>query len=280
MYYPVQSQFVRCGSYGCRNVAQVHPSAQCPFCAYYLCMAHGPGPCQYCGVFVCSGCWAASRPCCTWAKNRPQSSFSMFPSSSGSGGASSSGSGGASSGGYSSAAGINTDDLENAIKDRDRWPTFVDYNEGVPFDFWQSGAFPGLNVKFLIVGLGALFEVHVKWDKRLWFRDEPYAMSLKVAIKGSKNDLCRESRPNIMSDSHRYLWGNLLARARKLLANHHAAMLMNEFGLKNAVTAAMVRTLVSKGRTSDLAALYLCSTLPLSVWEQEAWSMMLDELTK
>ncbi|RKH40786.1 hypothetical protein D7X55_22745 [Corallococcus sp. AB049A] len=176
--------------------------------------------------------------------------------------------------------GISTDDIENAITGQDRWPTFVDYTEGDPFDFWQSTKFPGLNVKFLIVASGALFEVHVKWDQRQWYCDEPYAMSLKVALQGSKKDMCNESRPNIMSNTHRYLWGNLLARARKVIANHYAAKLMTEFGLKNVVTHALVQALVHAGRKSDLVALYLCSTLPLSVWEQDAWSLMLDEIQK
>ncbi|MCE9667119.1 hypothetical protein LY474_04755 [Myxococcus stipitatus] len=276
MYYPSPPSAVQCGAYGCMYPAPVHPSAQCAFCAYYYCTAHGPKPCRYCHVYVCQGCWSHSRPCCAWAGSTLVSSST--PSSHPFSGAFSSGS--TSSTGYASAMGVSTDDIENAIKGKDRWPTFVDYNEGDAFDFWQSKAFPGLNVKLLIVAEGALFEAHVKWDKRVWYRDDPYAMSLKVALKGSKRDMCHESRPNIMSDSHRYLWGTLLARARKVLANHHAARLMTEFGLANVVTADLVRTLVGTGRMSDLAALYLCSTLPLSVWEQEAWSLMLDVMTK
>ncbi|NVJ20712.1 MULTISPECIES: hypothetical protein [Myxococcus] len=104
--------------------------------------------------------------------------------------------------------------------------------------------------------------------------------SLKVAVRGSKSDMCRDSLANVTSGSHRYLWGNLIARARKMLANHYAGALMTEFRLTNSVTADLVRTLTSAARMSDLAALYLCSSLPLAVWEQEAWSLVLDVMTR
>ncbi|NTX65176.1 hypothetical protein HUA74_31415 [Myxococcus sp. CA051A] len=182
--------------------------------------------------------------------------------------------------GYSSPPSITTDSIENDITGQDQWPTFRDYNEGDPFAFWSSTGFPGLNVKFLIEVSGMLFEAHVKWENRPWYSDEPKSMSLKVAVRGSRSDMCRESLANVTNGSHRYLWGHLLARARKMLANHRAGELMTEFGLTNRVTTALVRTLLRAGRMSDLSALYLCTSLPLTAWEQGAWSLMLDVLTR
>ena len=271
MYAP---KFV-CPVYGCTNP---YPGGQCPFCAFWFCNSHVPGICGRCRFQVCAVCFQQQR-CCQWAQTQwlAKKTFSSTNTNTNSNIKTGIKISTKSSSIQISSSYLSTNDIEAGIK-KDVWPTFLKYKEGDAFAFWKSKNFLPINIKFLIVSSGVCLEVHLKWGSaRSWYQDDPYAMSLKKNPTKSVTARCFDSLANVMADDHRYLWGHLLHRGRKLIAAYRVVQLLKEFKpKKHKVTTTMIKALISAGRTEDLIALFIADMVPLKDWAQEAWSLFLD----
>jgi hypothetical protein len=165
-----------------------------------------------------------------------------------------------------------TEDIENKLNaDLVNPITIYPLPSGYAWEAWQSKAFQGFNIKFMIGFLDYnghhwFIEVHAKWNKRSWFDDEPYALSLKL------NGF---SMANPTQGSHPALWSFLVHKAKRLIANHTALSVLHHYHATR-VTLAVVNDLIATGNREALYALFTADTTPLAMWDQDAWSRVLD----
>jgi len=164
-----------------------------------------------------------------------------------------------------------TDDLEQAVQ------TGQDHRLGINrfggFTPWQSHNFPGFNIEFNLQytdtsGYVWPMIVHVKYNARRWWNDDPYAMSLKFANQ--------QTLQNPTSGSHPGLFIILAAEARTIIANAIAWQRMNFVYHSVRVTRLIIQQMIHANDREGLAALYKSSHYPLDVWDSDAWSLFLD----
>lgn len=164
-----------------------------------------------------------------------------------------------------------TTDLENAVQQGN--DNRLQINRFGGYAAWYTRRFPGFNVEFNLNYRDANNQVwqmvvHVKYNNRNWWEDQPYAMSLKFA-----NNTTLE---NPTTTYHPGLFTILAGEARQVIANQIAWNLMTQTYNSQRVTLAIINHLINTNNRSGLAALAKSAHFPLSAWDQDAWSRFLD----
>jgi hypothetical protein len=162
-----------------------------------------------------------------------------------------------------------TQEIEAALANGEELRLVINRDQG--YTPWKTKTFPGFNIEFPMIFGGQTLMVHVKWNASIWCDQDPYALSLKLDNSPLEN-------PTL--GSHPNLWRHLLHAARKIVANSYARhLLVTQYGSPR-VTLAMINDLIANSNRQGLYALYTADATPLSLWDHDAWSEILDWMTK
>ncbi len=163
---------------------------------------------------------------------------------------------------------LTTANIEKALQQgNDDVLTFDRYGG---YNNWNSKNFQGFNIEFYAWCNGVQLKVHLKWHTADWFGTDPYAMSLKF--------MDNSTLENPTQQYHPALWRLLLYEGRKNMANVWGWHLLGQFGGR--IQRTDIQQLITAGDRQALYALYNSDHTPLSVWDSDAWSLMLDWVTR